>query len=627
MLKKLNFIFILMFIFINSVFSQSAISLFNNANQYYQKKDYQNTIYCLNEALKINPNYKEALIFLSKIYYNLEYYDYSYNYIKKAEAFSSNDPEILINSANIEYKLGRYKTAEEKYKKIIASDPFNTRAYNGLIDIYLNTNRKILAKKYLDKIIKSAPSDFNTINMFAEYYFDTDKKLSEEYYIKNTEQNSLNPDTFFYYSIFKFKTGDIKSAIDNLSIAIELDSENYKYNRYMGKYYLYNEEIEKALNLFKKIVLFDNANYLDYYNLAVAYSYASKNEYSNNSFKRTIHLNENDEFSQYYYNKFLIDNYGVDNEIRKKQGVTFFNKAVKSKNEYNIALYRSFLTEAIKIDQKNSNYRIKYADIFLSNNLPERYLRELILALKYDADNIDLKDKIEIESSRISYQLGDDWGVSQYKVLNDEFSLPIFYIPNIQNVHYDSEKIFSNILEKESGQNPLFSIVNYGKYENNNDINTICSNNKYPIYSILTINENSGSIQIEYKIINSISNEIIKTLHVSQTGNDKVTKAVIEVIDELNNLFPIKSKILKLNKTTGLINAGRRSGIKPGLKLIILYNKNYLIEINRAKYIYDKSDIKGTGYVTKVDENISEIKITQNGYVRNIDIDDLVIFE
>ena len=49
---------------------------------------------------------------------------------------------------------------------------------------------------------------------------------------------------------------------------------------------------------------------------------------------------------------------------------------------------------------------------------PERYINELILATKY-SDDIALKDRIEVEKTRISYRLGDDWGINQYYVEND----------------------------------------------------------------------------------------------------------------------------------------------------------------------------------------------------------------
>ena len=112
-----------------------------------------------------------------------------------------------------------------------------------------------------------------------------------------------------------------------------------------------------------------------------------------------------------------------------------------------------------------------------------------------------------------------------------------------------------------------------------------------------------------------------------KSGNNKLVNVAYNIHKKLNKDILFKAHILKISRDRALINAGRQSGVKLKDNLIILRKKDYPIEFLRTDFIYTKDDIKGSGIVMKVDENISEIKFIDDDFFKDVDIDDIVIYK
>ena len=618
-------LFIIIFLFISfMLYSKSPLELYQKGKMEYFDENYDTAIYYFKKAIEINENYIEPLIELAHLYYDIENYDYAYNYINKALHLSPKKNNLIIFSADIETKLERYNIAEKKYKSVLKNDPLNINAYNGISYLYLKTNKMILAKQNLDNVLKTDPDNFDALLMTANYYELIDDDKEEEYYILNIEKNSLNPDTYFYYSIYNFKNSKIYKAIQNIQTALEI-ADKIKYKKYYGKYLLFLNRGDDALQTFQQIIKKEKNNYLIYYYLASAYYIISDFESAVESLKKAIHLREDDEVSSYFLNSILIDIYNVDNEYRKTRANYFYSKAFKAKKESQYDLYVYYLKEAIRLYPKDSKTRIELANYFLSLNLPERYIRELKVASKYSNDK-NLLDRIEIEQNRISYKLGDDWNINQYLIEPDLFNIPIFINKEINNKHYNCEKIFLYVLKNASFEKTKYDIALYDEKDYDTPEKMKISKDKNsPFFLGLKVIESGNSINITLKLINSTNNELIKEYKTTKMGNDRIVTAANHLLTSVDNDISFKAHILKISKDRAIINAGRKSGVNLKDRFIILQNKEYPIELNRASFIYNFNDIKGYGIAVKVDENITEIKFKGNEFFRDIDVDDIVI--
>lgn len=607
-------------------FSQSAVDYYNKGKEEYFSENYDNAVYNFKKSLEINANYLEPMLELSRLYYDIENYNYAYSYITKALKIAPANDDSIIFSANIDTKLHRYDIAESKYKKILAKNPLNIDAYDGLANLYLETNRKILAKKALDEIIKTEPGNFKAISMMAKYYEPIDRHKAEKYYLMNIENNSLNPESYFQYSVFNFKNSDFSKAVENINTANKIKT-TLKYKKYYGKYQLFLNKGDESLKTFKDILKSGEVDYLNYYHLAYSYYLISDYNQAKTSLMKAIGLRDDDEASSFFLNQILSNKFSVDDEARKGRSAYYFKKAVRAKQEANFDLYIFNLKESIRIYPKNVDARIELAEYYKSLKLPERYLRELKVAQKYTND-VNLSDRIEIEESMVAYKLGDDWEVNQYVVPQDVYTIPMFVIGEINNPHYNFEKIYGRVIVEMAYENLKYEIeIVDDKTYSASEKMEIAKEKQTPFYIDLYAREDGTAVDVSFRLINSGNNQLLREYNNYQVGNDKIALTCQAILKRLDKDIPFRAHILKINKDKAIINAGRRSGIKLKDSFVILNKKNYIIEMDRSNFIYSSDDVKGTAFVTKVDENISEISIKDNDYFKDIDIDDIIIYK
>jgi tetratricopeptide (TPR) repeat protein len=624
--KSLLAILIILFFVSQFLFSESAIDYYKIGKEEYFNENYDNAIFNLKKSLELNPNYVDALLELSYLYYDIENYDYAYKYINKALNLMPKNEELTVFSADIEAKLKLFQSAEKKYREVINSNPLNLKAQSGMANLYLETNKKSMAKSTLDNILKADPNNFDAYIMTARYYESFDKKKADDYYLSNIEKNSLNPDSFFYYSIFNYKNNRASDAINNILTAISIKPKTL-YKKYYGKYLLYLNKGDEALSNFREILKNEKNNYITFYYLAYCYNMISDYDKAVESLKRVMNLREDDELSLYYLNSILINNYDTDDSKRISHADKIYEKARRAKNDSLYDIYISLLKETLFVYPKHIKARLDLADYFLSLNLPERYINELKLAYKYSKDK-NILDKIEVEKKRISYRLGDDWSVNQYNVETNIFHIPLFIHRNIENIHFDCEKIYSYILKNCFNEKMKYDILVYNDKEYSTaEKMQIASSVNSPFYINLNIDESNTSILSNLDLYNANNNELIKRYRSNKNGNDKIISSSLELLDKLNSDMMFKANIIKKSKDRAIINAGKRLGIKLKDKFVILANKYYNIEFNRSVYVYNSSDIKGYGIVVKLDENICEIKFIDSDYFKDIDVDDIVIYK
>lgn len=608
------------------LYSQSAIDLYKKGKEAYFLEDYYAAIEYFKKSLAVNPNYVDPILELAYLYYDIENYDYSYNYINKAIKLSTKSDKLIIFSADLEVELGLYNLAEKNYNFILQKDPININAQNGLAKLYLKTSKFILAKKVLDNVLKTEPNNFQTIYLTAKYYQSIDKRKSDEYYLLNINNNSLNPDSYFYYSIFNFENKNINSALENILTAINI-KDRVKYKKYYGKYLIFLNQGNEAIKIFQEIIKNEKNNYLNYFFLALSYYINSDIESAIRTLKIALNLREDDEISQYFLNNIVINNFEVDNNNRIERANYFYQKALKAKKNSEFEIYIYYLKEAIRLYPKTIKPRIELAEYFLSINLPERFLNELKVASKYIND-VSINDRLKIEQKRITYRLGDNWNINQYSVGMDLFIIPIFINKNIHNNHYNIENIFLNVFKNIFSHDRKFEITFYDDKEYQiNEKMLISKNNSSPFYLDLSMMENESNVDVSLKLFNSINNELIKEYKIVKNGNDKLLKTVLYLQRQLNNDILFRAHIIKISKDRAIINAGRQSGIKLKDILVILKNREYNLEFDRATYLYGANDIKGYAIVVKVDENIAEIQFKDSDFSKDINVEDIVIFK
>jgi tetratricopeptide (TPR) repeat protein len=119
----------------------------------------------LNAALKLDPNYGEAINMLGYTYAGMGDFEKAIEYLKRYASVSPGDANPFDSLAEIYLKMGRLEEAIAKYKEVLEIKPdFGSDLYLGYI--YALKEDYIEAMKWIDQYIAVSPSSGRRANGF-----------------------------------------------------------------------------------------------------------------------------------------------------------------------------------------------------------------------------------------------------------------------------------------------------------------------------------------------------------------------------------------------------------------------------------------------------------------------------
>ncbi len=624
MINKKFFLFLLIINISYLIFSNNPIDLYKQAELHFFNEDYNKAIDVLKDALQTNPHYIDAIELISRVYYESGSFEYAFTYISKALTLAPQRSDLIIFSADIETKLKRFNIAESKYKSIIASDPLNMDAFNGLANVYFLTERKILAKDTLLSILKSDQKNVHALLKLSQYYEDIDVVKADEYYQTNLRFNSLHYDLYFQYSKFKFKQRLIRDALDMINIALEI-KDSLEYKIYKAKYLLYINNPDEALAVYKDVLIKNSTDNSIYYNLSHGYNKISDINNAVSSLNKSISLRPDDEIAAFFLDSILLEKFPLSAPLRLSRSLYYNQKSLEAKRAANFDLYLFNLRKSIMLNPENADSRSELADYYKSINFPERYFKELTLI--YEITKLkDIKDMIEMQGRNLIYRLGVDWQINQYNIDSERYTIPVFINYNIENYHYQVESIYAMLLENLSYGKYKYELLPFIDKEYSRSEKMSISQGKGAYFYIdLFVKEIDTMVEVDLKLHNARNSDLIHSFGTYQFGNDKMVITSATILRKIDSVIPLRAKIIKLSGSSAVISAGRKHGVKLRDGVYIIKNKTYSLEQGKTDFLIDKSDIKGTGILVKIDENISEIKYNDIDSYKDIDVGDYVV--
>jgi tetratricopeptide (TPR) repeat protein len=242
---------------------------FSQANQLFRDQKYSKAIPAYEQALKANPDLKEAYRLLGESYKylyipgkdnpeNKERADKALAALKKAYELDPNNIDIIYSLGDMYDKLRNFEEAEKMYLRIIDLEPGDMNNYYVIAEFYKRyaSERKELKDKAEDMYLRRIETDPENVQGYAYMadYFDKlpvgeyKGKFDDAYaFLKKREQLEPNSAVVFYtigvnrfqkaYQLQNFLSEKEKQALaadseQNLLKAISIDpnfAEPYSY--------------------------------------------------------------------------------------------------------------------------------------------------------------------------------------------------------------------------------------------------------------------------------------------------------------------------------------------------------------------------------------------------------------
>ncbi len=261
-LQKVNFLFLILFIYSNAIGQETAEELYNRGYRYLTV-DKEKAISLLGKCIELDSTYTDAYFHRGITYFKLDQFDSALFDFKKAYDLNP-DLSVLWMYKGFAYRnKGEINEALASFSNYISLYPQDTTAYSY-----------ILRGK-----MKYELGDFD--GAISDYDMATKLKPFEEKYN--------------YYKFIAFKEAkQYRSAIKCVSNLIKVNPDFYGYYFYKGQVYQEMEFYDSAIFMYNVAIIKNYQNPDSYFYRAQSYEKLSKLEKALEDYNTAIALNKND---------------------------------------------------------------------------------------------------------------------------------------------------------------------------------------------------------------------------------------------------------------------------------------------------------------------------------------------
>ena len=620
------FISIFYFCISSISFGQSANNNLQNALNFYNNRNYENSIAIL-ESMNIKPSDIEPYLLLIDNYIKLKNYSMAETLINDAANYHSKDFRVLERKLNVELlnnrntearrtinlikaldsknyfanyaegllneRMGYYKTAMTLYERAIIIDRNRAEAPVSLAYLQLASGNSNQALSLLNNNIDNNPRT-------AESYY----HLANYYYLNRNYNNALGEisNAFYYYTNYN----EAKILQANIFLALKR----------------YNE----AIGILEYIPDSEFKNNSKYYYIGNVYEEANNYQNAKNSYINYLRTKPEDELGRLAYERVLLNTNPTPDYERNRAALYYGNSASYYTRLADNVRAQAYLKHMLKLNPANTYARLMLSDVYRRMGLEERALEELEIAKNVNPEDKSIVYKYDSYKRRLDRNIPSrSWGIeNQYNLEKSGFTIAITDTITAQK---DSPMFFNTALYQTLSyvlpQYGKFQVLDiYTNYYSERDLYSELNSRKVDYYLKGSTFENSAdNFTVMLDLVEVKNERVVTNFTITTKGKDRIMNAAVMTGRVIENSIPFYSKIIKIHNDNIYINAGKLQGLTNDMNLLIYNTTTATTDLSNRSADMSIGMVK----VITADENVSLTKLIDGRALNRINLNQIVI--
>ena len=620
------FISIFYFCISSISFGQSANNNLQNALNFYNNRNYENSIAVL-ESMNIKPSDIEPYLLLIDNYIKLKNYSMAETLINDAANYHSKDFRVLERKLNIELvnnrntearrtinsikaldsknyfanyaegllneRMGYYKTAMTLYERAIIIDRNRAEAPVSLAYLQLASGNSNRALSLLNNNIDNNPRT-------AESYY----HLANYYYLNRNYNNALSEvsNAFYYYTNYN----EAKILQANIFLALKR----------------YNE----AIGILEYIPDSEFKNNGKYYYIGNVYEEANNYQNAKNSYINYLRTKPEDELGRLAYERVLLNTNPTPDYERNRAALYYGNSASYYTRLADNVRAQAYLKHMLKLNPANTYARLMLSDVYRRMGLEERALEELEIAKNVNPEDKSIVYKYDSYKRRLDRNIPSrSWGIeNQYNLEKSGFTIAITDTITFQK---DSPMFFNTALYQTLSyvlpQYGKFQVLDiYTNYYSERDLYSELNSRKVDYYLRGSTFENSAdNFTVMLDLVEVKNERVVTNFTITTKGKDRIMNAAVMTGRVIENSIPFYSKVIKIHNDNIYINAGKLQGLTNDMNLLIYNTTTATTDLSNRSADMSIGMVK----VITADENVSLTKLIDGRALNRINLNQIVI--
>ena len=607
-------------------FGQSANNNFQNALNFYNNRNYENSIAVL-ESMNIKPSDIEPYLLLIDNYIKLKNYSMAETLINDAANYHSRDFRVLERKLNIELlnnrntearrtinsikaldsknyfanyaegllneRMGYYKTAMTLYERAIIIDRNRAEAPVSLAYLELASGNNNRALNLLNNNIDNNP------RMAESYYH-----LANYYYLDRNYNRALSEvsNAFYYYTNYN----EAKILQANIFLSLKR----------------YNE----AIGILEYIPDSEFKNGSKYYYIGNVYEEANNYPNAKNSYINYLKTKPEDELGRLAYERVLLNTNPTPDYERNRAALYYGNMASCYTRLADNVRAQAYLKHMLKLNPANTYARLMLSDVYRRMGLEERALEELEIAKNVNPEDKSIVYKYDSYKRRLDKNIPSrSWGIeNQYNLEKSGYTIAIADTITAQK---DSPMFFNTALYQTLSyvlpQYGKFQVLDiYTNYYSERDLYAELNLRKVDYYLRgSTFESSTDNFTVMLDLVEVRNERVVTNFTITTKGKDRMMNAAVMTGKVIENTIPFYSKVIKIHNDNIYINAGKLQGLTNDMNLLIYNTTTATTDLSNRSADMSIGMVK----VITADENVSLTKLIDGRALSRINLNQIVI--
>lgn len=579
-------------------------------------------------SIRINADYAEPIKALSDLLFQLKQYTQALESVKKAQRLDRYDLSLKTLEGRIYIGLAEFEKAKKTFQFVLEKEPNNVEAQLGMSDLEVVYGTWKKALTGYEAILQSHPQNIRAMLSMVLIYDELNDELRGEQFVKKAIR--LYPDDVCvrYLAANHYRNyRKIEEAKKQVQLALQINPNDLDAAILYGYLLLDSKEFDQAIRILTPFVNEKDPNSILLFTLAYAYENAKKPQEAIRLYQQALQFRNSDEITRYALERCVIENSPFEDPKRIELANYHFDRGDLFLKRSQIINYYQSYKRGLQIKNRDLRGLKGFADYYRRQGNSAKYFSLLEEIRTIDTNDRTINDNYNIYKRIVDKNVAKKWGIDQFQIPRDEFSLSFFALDKHRSVlHYDAQSILLDYFEKLAGN---FSNIHLSQephpVANFASAFQEANQNGSDYFFIFTINEKDRSFHLKVDIYYSKSGILLDSFSCMETGNDRIQKAFWFTANKISHSLPKMGRLLRFELDKGILNLGKLDGIENNQQLLIVRKGMFEMDSKGIGFHYNDDQVIGFFTVTAVDDYICEGDVSNRFNYELINEEDHII--
>ena len=609
--------------------AKSAAFYFNEGKELQLEEDWYGAIEYFTEATRQNSSYGEAYFKLAECFYAVDEYELALDSLASASKYIKNRSDLVNLEGFCYIGLGDLSKAEEVFSSILVSFPNDIDARFGLAELNILKGRVSGAEKEYKQALSRQNTNKKALLSLALVSNELGNQTATNNYINQAlKYHSGNAEVYYFAAYLAVQQGDLEQAESRIRTAIHLKKNFDEAYKLLADILYKSQRYEECIEICKYRITLNRDESSAWYLRGLASKALNNFEDALSYWETGLDIDPQDEIMRSALELLALEITDIEDPRREEWSLYHLEKAKDYEKKFYSVQARYEYRRALRINPLNSDARLAYAELLLSDGYKEAYLSQLQFVVEQGVVTQQILDTIEGYNSLLSNTLSLKWNIDPFYLNKKRWNIGLYFVEDKAELyHIDSTKIAVDYLKDlliSSDTVNGFADVSVAKSYTTAFADA--RKKQYDYFCLVSFTESDREVKATLSMYSGRTGKDAAQWNVYRTGNDRFVSAIRYFQQKIEASLPTYGKILNRKNSDVLVDIGKKDGLTENATNWLIVKKGAIKTADSGIGItFSEEDILGTFTVENIGEDISSGTIAQKGLYDKINIGDYVI--